>query len=240
MNIIIMIQSLMGSLFEEWEFAEWAVVSDDPAADTIINDLTTGCESVVIGLDELGETELSGDEDLLSTWELHLGSSEGLSGALDVFGGGSDGHENLTDVYSCRFTETFTEGTSHTLLESIGTSARKHLVDSNDVPWVDSDSHVEVLSSAVDLHVFVTGNSSGLKSFGGDLLLLVANQMDAGSELVVGSLLPTDIVESELCIGDTSVESRFWIRLVLLVPVAPTWSSSHLIFKLNVNVIKIK
>jgi hypothetical protein len=25
-----------------------------------------------------------------------------------------------------------------------------------------------------------------------------------------------------------------------LVPVAPTWSSSHLIFKLNVNVIKIK
>merc|ERR1712194_833450 len=85
------------------------------------SNLTTGCESVVIGLDELGETELSGDEDLLSTWELHLGSSEGLSGALDVFGGGSDGHENLTDVYSCRFTETFTEGTSHTLLESIGT-----------------------------------------------------------------------------------------------------------------------
>ena len=204
------------------------MVSDDLAADTIVDDLAAGSESVVVGLNELGETELSGDEDLLSTWELHLGSSEGFSGSLDILGVGSDGHEDLSDVYSRGLTETFTEGTSHTLLESIGTSARKHLVDSNDVPWVDSDSHVEVLSSDVDLHVFVTGNSSGLKSFGGDLLLLVANQMDAGSESVVGSLLLTDIVESELWIGDTSVESRFWIRLVLLVPVAPTWSSSHL------------
>ena len=223
-----MIQSLMvRSLFEEWQFAEWAVVGDDLAADTIVDDLAVGLESVVIGLDELGETELSGDEDLLSAWELHLRSSKGFSCRFDVLGSASNGHEDLTNSDSRRFTETFTEGTSHTLLESIGTSARKHLVDSDYVPWMDSDSHVEVFSTAVDLHVFVTGNSSGLESFGGNLLLLVANQMDAGSELVMTSSLLTNIVESQLWVWDTSVESRFWIWLVLLVPIAPSWSSSH-------------
>merc|ERR1719199_1302917 len=97
---------------------------------------------------------------------------------LNVLWLAPDGHQNLTNSDSCGFTETFTEGTSHSLLEPICTSARKHLVNSNDVPWVNSDSHVEVISTNVYLHVLVTSNSRSLKSFGGDLLFFVANQMD--------------------------------------------------------------
>merc|ERR1712083_344645 len=123
-------------------------------------------ESVVVGLKMWSETEFSGKEDLLSTWE------------LDLFIAGSARHKNLTDCYSCGFTESLTEDTSHTLLESICTSAGKHFVNSNHMPWVDSDSHVEILFTTVDSHVLVTGNSGGFKSFGGDLLLLVANKMD--------------------------------------------------------------
>ena len=86
---------------------------------------------------------------------------------------------------------------------------------------------MEILSSNLGLHVLVASDSGRLKSLGGNLLLLVANEMDTSWELVVSCLLLTDIVNSELWIWYTSVESGLWIWLVLLVPVAPCWSSSH-------------
>jgi len=145
----------------------------------------------------------------------------------------SHGKEDLTDGDSCGLAESLTESTSHSLLESIGSSAGEHLVNSNNVPWVDSDSAMEVLSTALGGHVLVASNSGGLKSFRGDLLFLVANQMDAGSESVVLGLLLSNIVNSQLWVWDTSVESGFWIWLVLLISVAPSWSSTHLNIKIN-------
>ena len=211
------------------------MLGSDLDANAVWDDGSLLLESVVVRLDELGESELSGDEDLLSAWELELGSSEGLFGVFDVFGWASEGKEDLTDVDSCRLTKSLTEGTSHTLLESICSSARKHFVDSNDVPWVDSASHVEGLLTAVDGHVLVAGNSCSLKSLRGDLLLLVANQMDASWEFIELSLLLTNVVHSKLGVWDTTVESRLWIWLILLVPVAPRWSSWHLLFKIIIK-----
>ena len=156
------------------------MIVNDLDGNSISDDLTLLVESVVVRLNELGETELSGDENLLSTGELELSSSEGLLGVGNVLGGNSDGHEDLSNVDSCGFTESLSEGTSHTLLKSIGSSTRKHLVNSNNVPGVDSHSHVEVLSSALVLHVLVASNSGCLESLRGDLLLLVTNHMDAG------------------------------------------------------------
>ena len=178
-------------------------------------------ESVEVSLDELGETVLSGDEDLLSAWELELRSSEGLFGVFNMFKVASEGHQDLSDGDSCRLTKSFTEGTSHTLLESICSSARKHFVDSNHMPWVNSDSHMEVLLTAVDGHVLVAGNSSSLESLRSDLLLLVANEMDTGWEFTESGLLLTDVIHSELGVWHTTVESRLWIWLVLLVSVTP-------------------
>ena len=212
---------------EERKSGKRSVISDDFNTNTIGDNLTFLLESVVIGLKERGESEFSRDEDLLTTWELELSSSQGLLSVWNVLRLASNGQKDLTNGDSCTLAKSLTEGTSHTLLESICTSAGKHLVDSNDVPWMDSDSHVEVLSTAVGLHVFVASNSGGLKSFGGDLLLLVANQMDALGESFILGLLFTDIVDSKFWVWYTSVESGLWIWLVLLVPVAPGWSSSH-------------
>jgi len=86
---------------------------------------------------------------------------------------------------------------------------------------VHSGSHVETFSSDVDLHVLVASNTGSFESLRGDLLLLVADQMDARWELVESGLLFTDIVNSELGVGHTTVESGFRVWLVLLVPVAP-------------------
>ena len=203
------------------------MLGDDLAANTIGLDLTLLLKSVVVSLNQLGEAELSRDEDLLTAWEFELGTSEGLSGEARFLGLGSNGEEDSSDVDTSRLAESLTEGTSHTLLESIGTCTIKHLVDSNDVPWVHSDSEMETFSTNVDNHVLVGSNTGGLKSFRSDLLLLVANQVSASWEEGMIGLLLTAIVHSDLRVWHTSIEARLWIGLVLLVPVAPRWSSSH-------------
>ena len=205
----------------EAESGEGTVFVDDLAVDTIVLDLTVLEEAVVIRLDVLGETELTGDEDLLTTGELHLRTTESLLSIGNLLVSGSDGKENLTNGDTSRLTKGLTEGTSHTLLESISTSAREHLVDADNVPRVDSDSEMEVLSTDVDEHVLVGSNTGSLEGLRGNLLLLVANHMDAAGELLVHSSLLTAIVHSNLGIGDTTVETRLRIGLVLLVPVAP-------------------
>ena len=147
---------------------------------------------------------------------------------LDVGLSDSDGKKDLSNGHTSGLTQSFTESTSHSLLKSIGSSAGEHLVDSNHVPWLDSHTQVEIFLTAVDLHVLVGSNSGGLKSFGSDLLLLIAHHVDAVWEIGVGGLLLTAIVDSQLGVGDTSVESGLGVRLVLLVSVTPGWSSSHL------------
>ena len=135
------------------------MVSDGLDTNTIWDDLTLLLESVEIGLNMWGESVFSGDEDLLSSWELELGSSEGLLSVWDILWLHSDGKQDLTDGDSCGLAESLTESTSHSLLESIGSSAGEHLVDSNDVPWVDSDSAMEVLSTNLGHHVLVASDS---------------------------------------------------------------------------------
>ena len=99
------------------------MLADDLDTDTIWDDLSFLLESVVISLNEMGESVLSGDENLHTAWELELGSSQGLLGELDMVETASDGHDDLSNLHSGRLTESLTESTSHTLLESISTSA---------------------------------------------------------------------------------------------------------------------
>ena len=84
---------------------------------------------------------------------------------FNVTGGSSDGHDDGTNVHTSRLTVWLTVGLSHTLLKSIGSSAGKHLVDSDNVPWVNSGSHVESVLTGLVLHVLVASNTSGFKSF---------------------------------------------------------------------------
>ena len=55
----------------------------------------------------------------------------------------SDGQQDLTNVDSGNGAVGLAPCTSHTSLQSIGAGAGQHLVDSDDVVWVGSDSEVE-------------------------------------------------------------------------------------------------
>jgi hypothetical protein len=64
---------------------------------------------------------------------------------------GADGQEDLANVHTGDETLGLTEGTTHTGLKTIGTSARQHLVDTDDVEGVDTDAQVETFLTG-DLH----------------------------------------------------------------------------------------
>ena len=70
-----------------------------------------------------GEAELTGDEDLLAAGELEAGSVHSLLSELNVLGSGTNGHEDLINGDTGGLDVGLTESTSHTLLESISTSA---------------------------------------------------------------------------------------------------------------------
>lgn len=116
---------------------------------------------------------------------------------------------------------------SHTSLKSISSGTRKHFVDTDDVPWVDSDSNMESEFTSVDLHVFVGSDTGSFKSFRGDLLFLVGNKMDAHWELIPTGLLRSSVIDSDFGVWHSTIEARLWIWLILLVSVATRWSSSH-------------
>lgn len=101
-----------------------------------------------------------------------------------------------------------TPSTSHTLLQPIGTGTRQHFVDSDNVEGVDSDSHVEGLFTGSLDDVLVGANSGSLESLGRELLVLVGNEMAAEGEVIDGGLLSTEIVDSDLWVGNTTVVSR--------------------------------
>ena len=216
---------------EDSKSLEGSVVWDDLDVDSVGDDLSVLFKLMELGLGELGETELETGSDLLTTGELEHRSSEGLLSVLNVGSIGSDGHEDWSDVYSCWTTVWLTVGLSHTLLESIGSSAWKHLIDSENVPRVNSHSHVESVLTCLGLHVLVSSNTGSFEGLRGDLFLLTWDEMDAVWELVVVSLLSTNIVYSELRIGDSTIVARLGERLVLLVSIAARWSSSHFYIK---------
>ena len=99
------------------------MVGDDFNVDSVWDDLSFSLEFVELLEGELGETEFSADSDLLSAWELEHGSSESLLGVLNIGSSSSDGNDDLTNVNSGGFTVWLSEGTSHTLLKSICSSA---------------------------------------------------------------------------------------------------------------------
>ena len=201
--------------------------ADDLDVGTIGSELAFFLKSGVFSLVKLGETPLAGDDDLLSTGELEFTSSESFNSMLNVLFSKSDGVEDLVDLNSGDFTGGFTEGTSHTSLKSIGTSAGKHLVDSDNVPRVDSASEMETFLTALLDQVLVGSNTSGFHGFGGDLFLFKGNEVNTEGEKFNIGLLLTSIVDSNSGIGDTSVITRLGVRLSSPVSVASSGSSSH-------------
>merc|ERR1712062_949503 len=150
-----------------------------------------------------------------------------FSGSSLVVVSDSDGHQRLSNSDSSDETLGLTVSTSHTSLESISSSARQHLVDSNDVEGVDSDTDVEGILTNSLHEVLVGADSSSFKSFGRKLFQFVGDHDDVEGEEEDGRLPRSKIVDSDLGVWDTSTESGLGVRLVLAIPIASGWAATH-------------
>jgi hypothetical protein len=110
---------------------------------TVLAELASLAELGVLLAANGGETPVLGLNDLLAAGELVHGAAESLDGVGPVGVTGADGQKNLANVHTGDETLGLTEGTTHTGLQTIGTSARQHLVDTDDVEGVDTDTEVE-------------------------------------------------------------------------------------------------
>ncbi|GMR32693.1 hypothetical protein PMAYCL1PPCAC_02887 [Pristionchus mayeri] len=128
---------------------EGSVLLDKLGINSIGNEATFGSHSLVVSLVILGESPLLGDDDKLTSGELELGTTEGLNGVLDVLLPQANGEEEISDVDTCDKSVGLSVSSTHTGLKTISTGTRKHLVDTDDVVRVLSDTHVEGILSAV-------------------------------------------------------------------------------------------
>lgn len=138
---------------------------------TVDLDATSSLLLKVLLATERGETPVLGDNDLLATGELVLRATESLQGKstvwmkvylsasmsnydcrMDIEHTGvtsADTQDDLADVDTGDSAVGLTPSTTHTGLQSIGTSARQHLVDADDVVRVGADTQVETFLSGV-------------------------------------------------------------------------------------------
>jgi hypothetical protein len=115
----------------------------------------------------------------------------------------------------------------HTTGKPIGSSARKHLVGTDDMEGVDADANViSVLSDGVS-QVLVDGDTAGLEGLGGNLLLFIADQVGYEGEEIYGSFLGSDIVNLDFGFGHTTAVARLDVGFVLLVAVATEGTATH-------------
>lgn len=146
----------------------------------------------------------------------------------------ADREKDLADVDTGDSAVGLAKGTTHSSLQSIGTGARQHLVDANDVVWVGADAHVEsFLSGSLDhvpgtslsahtilyhslsscrsscswADVLVGADAGGFESFGAQLLVLVGDEVHAHGELVDICTLAAQVEDADLGVWYTTVEA---------------------------------
>ena len=98
------------------------------------------------------------------------------------------------------------KGTAHTGLETIGSGARQHLVDTDDMVRVGTDTEMETFLSGNLDEVLVGANTGGFESLGRKLLVLVGDKVDAEREVVGVGTLTAEIEDADLGIRYTTVE----------------------------------
>jgi hypothetical protein len=192
---------------------EVAVVAEELDVGTVDLDATGSLAVEVLVAAERGEAPVLGDNDLLATGELVLRSAESLKSEVTVRVTSADAHDDLADVDTGDSAVGLAPGTTHTGLQSIGTGARQHLVDTDDVEGVGADAQVETLLAAVLDEVLVGADTGGLEGLRAQLLILVGDEVDAEREVVDVGTLATEIEDANLGVGHTTVEARLGVRL---------------------------
>lgn len=127
---------------------EGTLGGEDLAVGSVGDDATLSLQLQVLRALDGGETKLAAGVDGLSSRELELGATESLDGVGDVLIEGADRDEDLSNVNAGYETIRLTEGTTHTGLESIGSGAGQHLVDTQNVEGVGAHTQVETILTA--------------------------------------------------------------------------------------------
>ena len=140
-------------------------------------------------------------------------AGEGGGGRQHPGGASPDAHGDLADVDTGDNAVGLAEGATHTGLQSIGTGARQHLVDADDVEGVGADAQVEALLAGVLDEVLVGADAGGLEGLGAQLLILIGDEVHAEREVIHVGTLAAEIEDADLGVGDTTVEPRLGVRL---------------------------
>jgi hypothetical protein len=209
------------------------VVSQELDVGTIHLDAASGLLLQILLAAEGGEAPVLGDDDLLPARELVLRAAESLEGNGAVWEitsvspdiqqlnppklltsvTSADAHDDLTNVDTGDGAVGLAPRTTHTRLQSIGTGARQHLVDADDVVRVSADAQVEAFLAGHLDEVLVGADTRGLEGLGAQLLILVGHQVDAQREVVDGGTLAAEVEDADLGVRYTTVEPRLGVRL---------------------------
>eukprot|EP01084_Bolivina_argentea_P052827 97006_1 len=133
-------------------------------------------------LGEDSETPLVGDANVLASREFVLGTTEGFDQVRKVTFLGTGRHGNLSDLDTSSHTSGLSESVTHTGLETICSSTRKHFVNTQHLVRVDTDTHVERILTRGLGHVLVGTDTTGFKSFGRELFVFVGDQVNTERE----------------------------------------------------------
>jgi len=182
---------------------------------------------VVIFARPFRETPFARNDQFLTARELEFGSPERLNYVSLVLIFATHTNNRLTYVDTSHQTLGLAKSSSHSSLEPIGSGARQHFVDAHHVERVDAKTHVERIFAHELDHVFVGANAGGFQSLGGELFILVGDHVDAERELIDTRPFTTQVVDTDLRIGDTPAKPRLWVGFVLAVPIAPRRPATH-------------
>lgn len=210
------------------DLREPALVAENDDVVTNLLEAALGVEAPVLVLRQLGEAPLVGDKHALAARELAGRALQSLAEDGLSAGAGADGDELLADVDAGSSAARLTPGVSHTGGETIGTSHVHDLVDAEHVERVSADA--EVVAGLVDERVeavAVRGDTSSFQGLGGDLLLLLGDEVDADREVVDRDALATGVVHTDLGVRHGAAVAALGVRLVLLVTVAGSRTAAH-------------
>ena len=126
---------------------KWAVFSESFNIESVVNKFSFLSQFLVGSFFIFSESPFGGNDDALSSREFVLGSLHDHNSLFNLGFFASDGHQNAADFHTGHATCGFSEGSSHTSLQSICSGAGQHLVDTDNVPRVDAHSHVESIFS---------------------------------------------------------------------------------------------
>mmetsp|Transcript_15584 Transcript_15584/g.26575 ORF Transcript_15584/g.26575 Transcript_15584/m.26575 type:complete len:220 (+) Transcript_15584:207-866(+) len=152
----------------------------------------------------LGKSPLETLQNLLPSSKLELSTTDRLNNVWLGSILSTHGKKNLSNINTGGNTNGLTVRVPHSTGKPISSSARKHLVGTDNMVRVHTNTDmVRILSNSVD-QMLVNSNTACLKCLRGDLLLLVTDQVSNEGEQVHGSLLGSHVVNTDLGLGHTT------------------------------------